>query len=78
MSLMEDMLATKFEKIQEIKMTYDFMIRKLNKEKHAEKIKELKTKQAVLIEETKVSMDQDRAHSVEELKTKVEAQKKEV
>ena len=62
---MEDMLAANFEKIQEIKMTYDFMIRKLNKEKHAEKIKELKTKQAVLIEETKVSMDQERAQSVE-------------
>lgn len=41
MNIMEELLALKFEKITEVKMTYDFMIKKLNKEKQADKIKEL-------------------------------------
>lgn len=38
-------------------MTYEFMIKKLNKEKHAEKIEELQAKKESAIEETKTKMD---------------------
>ena len=38
MAIMEEMLAQKFERLQEVKMTFDFMIKKLNKEEHEEKI----------------------------------------
>jgi hypothetical protein len=38
MAIMEEMLAQKFERLQEVKMTYDFMIKKLNKEEYEEKI----------------------------------------
>jgi hypothetical protein len=57
MAIMEEMLALKFERLQEVKMTYDFMIKKLNKYKHAEKIEELQAKKESVIEETKTKMD---------------------
>jgi hypothetical protein len=47
---MEEMLALKFERVQEIKQNYDFMIKKLDKEKHAEKIQQLQTKKEETIE----------------------------
>lgn len=43
MNLMEELLALKFEKVTEVKMTFDFMLKKLSKEKHTDRIKELQS-----------------------------------
>ena len=59
-------------------MTYDFKIKKFNKEDNAEKIEQLNKKKESAIEETKSKMDEERAQKVNALKAKFEAQKREV
>ena len=34
-TLVEDMMQQKVEKVHEVKMHYDFLLKKLNKEQHA-------------------------------------------
>lgn len=68
MSAMEELLAVKFERVTEIKMNYDFMIKKLKADKHAEKIEALQLKKETTIEETKAKLDEERAKVVDSIK----------
>ena len=59
-TVVEEMMQLKFEKIHELKMTYDFMLKKLNKEKHDQKIQEIQKKKDENIERAKKEMDDER------------------
>ena len=59
-TVVEEMMQLKFEKIHELKMTYDFMLKKLNKEKHEQKIQEIQKKKDENIERAKKEMDDER------------------
>ena len=59
-------------------MHYDFLLKKLNKEKHAQKIQEIQAKKDQSIDEAKKESDEERVKKIETLKHNTKVAKTEI
>lgn len=72
------MMAKKFEKVQEIKMYYDFLLKKLNIEKNADKIQEIQAKKDQSIDEAKKESVEESVKKIETLQHNTQVAKTEI
>ena len=68
----------KYEKSAEVKNNYEVFIKKLNPEKHQEKIEKLKSKRSDALLKAKNEIDQTKKEKINEIKEKYKAKKVEL
>ena len=68
----------KYEKSAEVKNNYEVFIKKLNPEKHQEKIEKLKSKRQDALLKAKNEIDQTKKEKINEIKEKYKAKKVEL
>lgn len=78
--LLEEMTELKFEKMAEVKSTYDLFLKKLqqNSEKNAEKIEKMKSKRQDALTKAQNEIDQTKKQKINEIKEKYKAKKQEL
>ena len=72
------MTQMKYEKSAEVKNNYEVFIKKLNPEKHQEKIEKLKSKRQDALLKAKNEIDQTKKEKINEIKEKYKAKKVEL
>ena len=72
------MTDRKYEKTAEVKRTYEMLLKKLNPEKHEEKIEKMKTKRQDALTKAQNEIDKTKKEKVNEIKDKFKAKKQEL
>ena len=65
---MEEMAELKYQRSAEVKATYDMLMKKLNPEKHAEKIEKMKEKKEAALKSAQNEIDKTKKDKINEIK----------
>ena len=74
----EEMTARKFEKLAEVKASYDMMIKRLKPETHAEKIETMKAKKEAALSKVQEEIDAEKRAQITMIKEQTELKKKDL